>query len=292
MSSRRDDDRRYQGGGGGGGGYRGSNYSSSSSSNNNYGGGGNSYRGGGGGDSRSSYRGGGGGYRHDDRRGNSDRGYQGGGGGGGRGRDRDRERDRYGGGGDRGFWGGSGSRGYGGDRGGGGYGGGRDYGRGDYGGRRGGGGGGGRYNRGGGGPGCRTVTEHLARIHGTEEDKVNCPFYFKIGACRHGDRCSRKHNVPAFSQTILVEHCWENKKYGRETNERAMTEKDRYMEKEEFYDFYEDIFLEAARFGKLERVVVCDNLGDHMVGHIYIKFEDEEVRKTDIDFRFGRLVRN
>jgi len=33
--------------------------------------------------------------------------------------------------------------------------------------------------------------EHLARIHGTEEDKVNCPFYFKIGACRHGDKCSR-----------------------------------------------------------------------------------------------------
>ena len=28
--------------------------------------------------------------------------------------------------------------------------------------------------------------EHLARIHGTEEDKVNCPFYYKIGACRHG----------------------------------------------------------------------------------------------------------
>ena len=22
--------------------------------------------------------------------------------------------------------------------------------------------------------------EHLARIHGTEEDKVKCPFYFKI----------------------------------------------------------------------------------------------------------------
>ena len=27
----------------------------------------------------------------------------------------------------------------------------------------------------------RGGAEHLARIHGTEEDKVNCPFYFKIG---------------------------------------------------------------------------------------------------------------
>eukprot|EP01047_Picozoa_sp_COSAG01_P099181 COSAG01_NODE_29244_length_642_cov_0.732965_1_plen_73_part_10 len=55
---------------------------------------------------------------------------------------------------------------------------------------RGGGGGygGGHDDRGGGGAG------RLARIFGTEEDKVNCPFYFKIGACRHGDRCSRLHN--------------------------------------------------------------------------------------------------
>lgn len=29
--------------------------------------------------------------------------------------------------------------------------------------------------------GPRGGAEHLARIHGTEEDKVNCPFYFKIG---------------------------------------------------------------------------------------------------------------
>ena len=49
---------------------------------------------------------------------------------------------------------------------------------------------------------------HLARIHGTEEDRVNCPFFFKIGACRHGDRCSRIHHRPAFSQTILVKHIY------------------------------------------------------------------------------------
>ena len=33
--------------------------------------------------------------------------------------------------------------------------------------------------------------------------RVNCSFYFKIGACRHGDRCSRLHNKPTFSQVKL-----------------------------------------------------------------------------------------
>ncbi|CDY21243.1 BnaC02g28800D [Brassica napus] len=29
------------------------------------------------------------------------------------------------------------------------------------------------------------MAEHLASIFGTEKDRVNCPFYLKIGACRH-----------------------------------------------------------------------------------------------------------
>ena len=51
----------------------------------------------------------------------------------------------------------------------------------------------------------KTMAEYLASIFGTEKDKVNCSFYFKIGACRHGDRCSRIHNKPSFSQTIVLQ---------------------------------------------------------------------------------------
>ena len=38
------------------------------------------------------------------------------------------------------------------------------------------------------------MAEYLASIFGTEKDKVNCSFFFKIGACTHGERCSRIHN--------------------------------------------------------------------------------------------------
>eukprot|EP00662_Eupelagonemidae_sp_cell21_P001245 gene1245-18556_t len=27
----------------------------------------------------------------------------------------------------------------------------------------------------------------LANLYGTEKDKVNCPFYYKMGACRNGE---------------------------------------------------------------------------------------------------------
>lgn len=45
------------------------------------------------------------------------------------------------------------------------------------------------------------MAEHLASILGTEKDRVN---YFKIGACRHGDRCSRLHTKPSISPTLLL----------------------------------------------------------------------------------------
>ena len=43
-----------------------------------------------------------------------------------------------------------------------------------------------------------------------------------------------------------------------------------------FEDFYEDIFLELDKFGEVEHLCVCDNLADHMVGNVYIKFRDED----------------
>ena len=44
-----------------------------------------------------------------------------------------------------------------------------------------------------------------------------------------------------------------------------------------FYEeFYEDVFEEVAQFGEIENLNVCDNIADHMVGNVYIKFREEE----------------
>lgn len=34
--------------------------------------------------------------------------------------------------------------------------------------------------------------------------------YLKIGACRHGERCSRKHIKPQFSTTLVVYNMYQN----------------------------------------------------------------------------------
>lgn len=138
---------------------------------------------------------------------------------------------------------------------------------------------------------------HLARIHGTEEDKVNCPFYFKIGACRHADRCSRLHHRPAFSPTILIKHIYRHPI--REAELRASTATDKDERKaletvdnkqalEDFLQFFENLYEELGKFGRLEALNVCDNLGDHMIGHVYAKFSDEEEAADALQILNGR----
>lgn len=54
------------------------------------------------------------------------------------------------------------------------------------------------------------MARNLSRVHCTEEDKVNCPFYFKNGACRYGDKCTRRHLKPSISQTLLFPRMYDS----------------------------------------------------------------------------------
>jgi splicing factor U2AF 35 kDa subunit len=64
---------------------------------------------------------------------------------------------------------------------------------------------------------------------------VNCPFYFKIGACRHGDRCSRQHNKPIISQTLLIPHMYV-------APELAAYATGKSLSKDETQNHFEDFF--------------------------------------------------
>lgn len=122
------------------------------------------------------------------------------------------------------------------------------------------------------------MAEYLASIFGTEKDKVNCSFYFKIGACRHGDRCSRIHNKPSFSQTIVLQNLYINPQNSAKSADGSHLANVSDDEMQEHYDnFFEDCFVEAEeKYGEIEEMNVCDNLGDHLVGNVYIKFRREE----------------
>jgi len=57
---------------------------------------------------------------------------------------------------------------------------------------------------------------------------------------------------------------------------------------ESFLCFFEDMYMELGKFGRLEALHVCDNLGDHMIGHVYAKFSDEEEAADALNVMNGR----
>lgn len=43
-----------------------------------------------------------------------------------------------------------------------------------------------------------------------------------------------------------------------------------------FEGFYEEVFLELAKYGEIEELHVCDNIGEHLLGNVYVKYIDEQ----------------
>ncbi|KAM0996753.1 hypothetical protein ACFX14_006816 [Malus domestica] len=120
------------------------------------------------------------------------------------------------------------------------------------------------------------MAEHLASIFGTEKDRVNCPFYFKIGACRHGDRCSRLHTKPSVSPTLLLSNMYQRPDMITPGVDAQGQPIDPRQMQRHFEEFYEDLFQELSKYGDIESLNVCDNLADHMVGNVYVQFREED----------------
>lgn len=127
------------------------------------------------------------------------------------------------------------------------------------------------------------MADYFASIFGTEKDKVNCSFYFKIGACRHGDRCSRVHNKPSFSQTILIQNLYVNPQNSAKAQGDGKEISDEENQKH-FDEFFEDIYVELEeKYGAIDEMNVCDNLGDHLIGNVYVKFKREGDAEKAVD---------
>lgn len=95
-------------------------------------------------------------------------------------------------------------------------------------------------------------------------DRSICSFYQKIGACRHGDKCSRRHVKPTESKTILLSNLYEDPKKSDPKAEPLLAS--------DFDQFYADVFIKVALQGEVESIVVCENENFHLSGNVYVRF--------------------
>ncbi|KAJ0980464.1 hypothetical protein J5N97_008719 [Dioscorea zingiberensis] len=102
-------------------------------------------------------------------------------------------------------------------------------------------------------------------------------------------RCSRLHNRPTISPTLLLSNMYQRPDMitpGVDPQGQAI---DPRKIQEHFEDFYEDIFEELSKFGEIESLNICDNLADHMVGNVYVQFKEEDQAAAALNALQGRF---
>lgn len=90
------------------------------------------------------------------------------------------------------------------------------------------------------------------RRHNRQEGGNLCTFYQKVGVCRHGTSCVRRHEHPSKSCCILLK----NIPFTDATREKVV----------------EDVFVEAALQAEVQDMIVAANTEPHLKGCIYIRF--------------------
>lgn len=125
-----------------------------------------------------------------------------------------------------------------------------------------------------------------------EKYRASCPFYSKTGACRFGNRCSRKHDFPTSSPTLMVKSMFTT--FGMEQCRRDDYDSDaslEYSEEEtyqQFLDFYYDVLPEFKNVGKVVQFKVSCNLEPHLRGNVYVQYQSEEECQAALSLFNGR----
>uniref|UniRef100_A0A287DDF6 U2 small nuclear RNA auxiliary factor 1 like 4 n=1 Tax=Ictidomys tridecemlineatus TaxID=43179 RepID=A0A287DDF6_ICTTR len=85
---------------------------------------------------------------------------------------------------------------------------------------------------------------------------------YLLGACRHGDRRSRLHNKPTFSQMSP----------NSDPNTAPTADGSHFSP-----CLLQEVFTELQeKYGEIKEMNVCDSLGDHLVDNVYVKFWQDE----------------
>merc|ERR1712087_925213 len=103
-------------------------------------------------------------------------------------------------------------------------------------------------------------------------------------------------NRPTMSQTLLLSHMYPNTPESLALANDEPWDDDMYDRAQQHLEaFYIEVFLELANYGEIEDLVVVDNLCDHMIGNVYVKYYHEEdaeraLMKLTGRFYSGKLI--
>nr|AWI67069.1 U2 small nuclear ribonucleoprotein auxiliary factor 35kDa subunit-related protein 2 [Piromyces sp.] len=123
----------------------------------------------------------------------------------------------------------------------------------------------------------------LFEIMGNQEnnDLKICQFFKRTGACRFGSQCDRIHVKPSYSKTIIIRNMFD---LGNEIMSSYLIDENEIIEYDEdskdnyikFKEFFDDVYPEFSKYGKIDHFYVCNNIIPHLRGNVYVDYHTEE----------------
>ncbi|KRZ02029.1 U2 small nuclear ribonucleoprotein auxiliary factor 35 kDa subunit-related protein 1, partial [Trichinella zimbabwensis] len=109
-------------------------------------------------------------------------------------------------------------------------------------------------------------------------NKVSCPYFSRVGSCPHYPQsCTFLHELPDKSSKLLISNIFRHfalvEPCLNESSEEDMwLLYDKFELYQEFCDFFIDIEKQLKEFGKLKRLIVCQNTVRHLRGNVYVEY--------------------
>lgn len=82
----------------------------------------------------------------------------------------------------------------------------------------------------------------------------NCTFYLKIGTCRHGDKCSKKHIKPTASRVLYLPNMYPGS---------------------DIEGYLTDVIAVIGQIAPINELMLSGNTNEHLKGSLYLKFRNE-----------------
>lgn len=124
-----------------------------------------------------------------------------------------------------------------------------------------------------------------------QQQSLRCPFYDRVGACRHGSQCSRQHIKPVRSRTLVFWKLFENPQTPAEDDEFAQfhqrqpqgtqpqpkqiqyTTVSPEQLRQAVDTFFLDLVSHLSKYGPIREFAICCNRNAHLSGNVLVRFD-------------------
>ncbi|XP_017840201.2 U2 small nuclear ribonucleoprotein auxiliary factor 35 kDa subunit-related protein 2 [Drosophila busckii] len=117
----------------------------------------------------------------------------------------------------------------------------------------------------------------MRRVLETKPNVRQCDFFMRTNGCRYGNGCQLNHRRPMLAKILVIHNFFQHpliQLRNTQTPDAQLEFSEREM-REDYDEFFYDAVEELQKFGKLINFRAVINTMPHLIGNVYVEYENE-----------------